>query len=175
MEVGLTITVGTVLAAAGVLAYLHARDAAGDAIARQKVADLQLMVEDHYTRYSSFPTVAALRDIWATTRTDGMKSPWGGPVVNPQNQPIEGFDDPSKLVPANPARTVGSASEEYGAGSRFNNLIYHRYQVPGAPPEPPWQVWDAGAKGYVSVSGYSVSINKKGRTFFFISSGRSVQ
>lgn len=191
MEVGLAITVGTVLAAGGVLAYMHARDAAGDAVAKQKVADLQVMIEDYFTRYNALPPLGGqtsnqgIRDMFLAARSDAMKSPWGGPVIDLQNQPIEGFDNPATLSPANTAKIVGGPdnncpSDAAGerCGSRKNNLIYHRYQVPGSPPEvcdPCWQVWDAGLKAYVRVNGYSVSINKQGRSFFFVTSGRTAQ
>lgn len=186
MEVGLTITVGTVLVAAGVVAYMHAREAAGDAAAKQKVADLQLMVEDYYTRYNSYPTLGTdtnpgVRQMWTAARTDGLKSPWGGQVINPQNRPIEGCDNQGESCPPNAARKIGGPdnscptdSSGERCGSRRDNLIYHRYQIPGAPADV-WNVWDAGNKAYVPVSGYSVSINKQGRSFFFISSGRTAQ
>ena len=194
MEVGLAITIGTVLAAAGVLAYTHARDAAGASIARQKVADLQIMVEDYYSRYNVYPPLGGttanqgLMDIWLANRADALKSPWGGDVVLAEPFGLAGFDgNPGTEIPTNPSKVVGGPADTNcpndppptgkgeKCGNRKNNMIYMRFAVPGLPPDtcsPCWNLWDAGLKSYASVSAYAVAANKEGRAFFFVTSGK---
>lgn len=83
LETGLAIVVGMVLVVGGTYAYRALKEQAGDAAMRQKVQDLQVLVEEFYSSSYALPNVVHLRDAWERRRSDHSVSPWGGPVVQP--------------------------------------------------------------------------------------------
>ncbi|MBI6545341.1 MAG: prepilin-type N-terminal cleavage/methylation domain-containing protein [Cyanobacteria bacterium NC_groundwater_1444_Ag_S-0.65um_54_12] len=173
IELGLAITIGLILLAGGVLGYQQAHDHAGDAAARQKVADLHGLVEDNFTRTGAFPTLATLRAQWGAQRLgDATASPWGGPVVmaDATDSTFNGIEGLDAMPQPLPAPLGGAASEQ----SRNSGLLYYyRIQVPGQPPAADgWRMWEVNTKSYLPIRGYAVAANKNYRAYFFVTSGR---
>lgn len=182
---GLAVTIGMVLVAAGVLAYEQAKDSSGDAKGRAKVADLMTMVETSFTQNGSFPNMATLRAQWQARRPDDWDdSPWGGPV-NTALTPVLflpgvcgscGILGDENLA-AQPAPTTLPGTTGGGVTASTGNLYYYRVAAPGvAAPACCWQLADASKSGAgTSVSGYGVAINKRQQAYYFVQSGRPTQ
>lgn len=166
MEVGLAITVGIVLVAAGSMAYMGAKDSAGDTAARQRIADLQTVIENKFTTNGVFPSITEVQQLWLSSRLDATRSPWGGDVYTGvpgwAETGIEGMD-----LTGTPASISAMTSQKDAV------LYYYRLNRPGSPaPAPGWALWDVPTQNFVRVAGYAVAINKNKRVFFFVQSGR---
>jgi hypothetical protein len=181
MEVGLAITVGTVLVAAAVFAYQQAKEAAGDSNAKQRVADLQALIETSYTQTNSFPPLATLREQWKAAREDHAKSPWGGQVIT--TEPItSGLDGSSCLGNSNQVdcngidATVSVNAQDPVQTVNVDSLQYFRIARPGVQPLLCCStLYDIPRATAVSVYGYAVAYNKHGRSFYFVTSGRTAR
>jgi len=183
MEVGLAITVGTVLVAAAVFAYQQAKDAAGDSLAKQRVGDLQAMVETYYTQNNAFPTVDALGEQWKAAREDYVKSPWGGQVTianSARSAGIDGSDCLGNSTPANCSGTYSNVNvsnppppaDAVKIDNNTDNLMYYRITLPAQSPPCCSTLYDIPRARRVNVYGYAVAQNKRGRSFYFVQSGR---
>lgn len=86
LEVGLALTVGIMLLGASIYGYKALREQAGDANMRQKVQDLQMLVEELYTTSQNYPDSTQLRNAWKHRRPqDYQSNPWGGLILATEN------------------------------------------------------------------------------------------
>lgn len=168
------------LLSAAAFAFDQAKDAASDAVARQKVADLQALIEQDYSTNHYFPDIASLRGQWLELRPqDATASPYGGPVVDlMSNDGIDGGDlEGSNCVatpqgcPGNPAPTPAEIPD---ATMRDGVLYYYRINVPGWPVPPCCWTFQDESKGGIATeaAGYMVGANKNYHCFYFVTSGR---
>lgn len=167
METGLTIVVGMTLVLGAVYAYRSLKEQAGDAAMRQKVQDLQVLVEELYAPSYALPNVVHLRDAWERRRTDHSLSPWGGPVVQPGAH-IKG---------------IGSSILDHGADvpsgtfSDFQGGLYY-YPINPQPDgrEGRATLWDQARSQSATATFYAVAGNKVvragGLRHYYVLSGR---
>ena len=168
MEVGLALSIGILLAGSSVYGYKALRDQSGNATMRQKVQDLQALVEELYAPNSTFPTPESLRAVWKMRRPyDYKSSPWGGPVIgaNETNRGIQSFTLDHGAT---------SFEKETTDSNNAGGLYYIRIDNLGMPGSA--SLWDLTRRATVSATAYAVAGNKivgsDGRRFFHVQSGR---
>ena len=167
LETGLAIVVGMALVLGGTYAYRSVKEQAGDAAMRQKVQDLQILVEEFYSSSYSLPNIVRLRDAWELRRPDHSLSPWGGPVVQPGAH-IKG---------------IASSTLEHGADvpagtfSDFQGGLYY-YAINPQPngKEGRATLWDVARSQSTPATFYAVAGNKVARAgglrHYYVLSGR---
>jgi type II secretory pathway pseudopilin PulG len=180
MEVGLAITVGTVIVAAAVFVYQSAKESAGDSIARQRVADAQMLVENYYTQNNAFPAPRVLAEMYTNNRPDALKSPWGGPVNSSLNTSVESYGIGGTDLTGNKGQLGGpggGCANDECSTPNLDNVYYYRIKKPGDPPPTAccWELSDATEHVYKPVGGYALAHNRHRKSYFFITSGRPAQ
>lgn len=166
LETGLAIVVGMALVLASIYAYRSVKEQAGDAAMRQKVQDLQILVEEFYSATYAQPDADALRDAWARRRTDHSLSPWGGPVIQ-----------------VGALRGISSATLNHGGDvpaatlSDFQGGLYYYPINPQADgKEGRATLWDVARSQSATVTYYGVAGNKATRAgglrHYYVLSGR---
>lgn len=166
LETGLAIVVSMTIFVASVYAFRALKEQSGDATMRQKVQDLQVLIEELYTPTQAFPSDDALRAAWAMRRGDHNASPYGGPVI--QGGDFKGmsisFLNHGDDVP-------------YAEFSDFQGGVYFYpigRQADGRPGSA--TLWDVGRGQSVSATFYAVAGNKVTRAgglrHYFVLSGR---
>ncbi len=170
LEVGLALSVGIMLLGASIYGYRALREQAGDAGMRQKVQDLQLLVEELYVGPRVYPTGTQVTNAWKHRRPkDYQNSPWGG------------------LILATEANRTNSGGIKYSVATQGQKLASG--QDDDLPGGMYYTVIDNGAGGYgsaefgdltragalVQAKSYSVAGNKiignNGFRYFYVLSG----
>ncbi len=163
LEVGLALSIGVIIMGATLYAYQALKDQSGDAAMRQKIHDLQSLVEELYAPANMLPTADNLRLAWQKRRpADYDQNPWGGPVMG--GGQVLGLS----ITPLGHGGTVGSGMD----GNLFGGLYY--YPINPAPTGLPGtaHLWDIARGQSVPVTLYGVAGNKKQQRHFGVVSGR---
>ncbi|MNK73616.1 hypothetical protein D3C87_931140 [compost metagenome] len=167
LEVGLALSVGILLMGAAVYGYRSLREQSGDANMRQKVQDLQSLVEELYAARFAYPTADTLRDVWKARRPDDYRSsPWGGPVL--------GLIDSDKGILSYALNHGNTTYHKERTSSSAGAVHYVTVDNAGQPGSV--DLWDMTRGSTVSVRAYAVAgdkiVNGSGRLFFHVQGGR---
>ncbi len=167
MEVGLALSIGILLTGSAVYAYKALRDQSGDAAMRQKVQDLQVLVEELYAPTTTFPTPDTLRTAWASRREDWKSSPWGGPVIGGSNANKGIVSDDL----THGAARYQKLEKDSSTGGALHYITITNGAVAGTA-----DFWDVTKSATVSATAYMVAGDKpvdgQGHLFFHVQSGR---
>lgn len=167
MEVGLALSIGILLMGAAVYGYRSLREQSGDANMRQKVQDLQAVVEELYSARFAYPTPNTLRDVWEKRRPDDYRSsPWGGPAL--------GLTDNDKGILSYDLQQGNTTYHKEQSSAAAGALHYVTINNAGQPGTV--DLWDMTRGSTVSVRAYAVAgdkiVNGGGRLFFHVQGGR---
>lgn len=171
LEVGLALSVGILLMGASIYGYRALRDQSGDAAMRQKVQDLQILVEELYAPRSAYPDGNTLSSAWKIRRAkDYGMSPWGGTI------PVSSVDlEATGGILTSVVNDGGQSPATYD-DVLPGGLYYYRI-IPAADGSPGSHGFEDFVLGrYATASVYAVAGNKimgnNGRRYFHILSGR---
>lgn len=171
LEVGLALSVGILLMGASVYGYRALREQSGDAAMRQKVQDLQVLVEELYAPRFAYPDGNTLIDAWKIRRAkDYSLSPWGGTI------PVSSVDLAATGGILTSVVNDGGQSPAAQDDILPGGLYYYRIN-PAADGSPGSHGFEDFVLGrYATASVYAVAGNKimgnNGQRYFHVLSGR---
>lgn len=169
LEVGLALSVGIMLLGASVYGYRALREQAGDAGMRQKVQDLQMLVEELYLAPRVYPTDDQLIDAWKRRRPqDYQSNPWGGLILATEADRTSTGGILYSAANHGDVRTTGQ--DDVLPGGMYYTIIHNGAFYGSA------QFGDLSRGGaLVSATGYAVAGNKvignNGFRYFYVLSG----
>lgn len=171
LEVGLALSIGILLMGASIYGYRALREQSGDAAMRQKVQDLQVLVEELYATRFAYPEGNTLISAWKLRRPkDYGLNPWGGPI------PVSSADLESTGGILTSVVEDGGQSPAMQDDILPGGLYYYRIN-PAADGSPGSHGFEDFVLGrYATASAYAVAGNKmignNGRRFFHVLGGR---
>jgi hypothetical protein len=170
LEVGLALSVGIMILGASIYGYRALREQAGDAGMRQKVQDLQLLVEELYVGPRIYPTGTELANAWKHRRPkDYQSSPWGGFILATEANRTNSGGIKYSVIPENLKLTSGQDDDLPGG-------MYYTVIENGAGGYGRAEFGDLTRAGaLVSANSYAIAGNKiignNGFRYFYVLSG----
>lgn len=173
IEVVFAIVLGVMLIGGATVLYQQVRESALNALAKEKLMAVTIVVEEQEARNYELPKLDQLRVAWKTKRPDDYNlSPWGGSSPFADTDFIEGEEN----VIAN--KEIGGSLEGElfnGTGPDDRGRIYYFRRKPSDPGRPYlWlpelSVFEPSDRNAVyRMSGYGVAyLGPKGEQWFFV-------